>query len=133
MPPKNWAARSGQLCRVSEEADQWFRSTSPVVHSAAGTHANACEEPESVSVKSAAPLRINKGFLRKYQFVSGGRCSPTSRANGGSSLADTTGNPSNGTSPTACPGGTPSESEQSRDTWRAPKLDASALVADARA
>src|SRR6478609_4226891 len=116
MPPKNSAAPSGQPCRVSEEADERFRSISPVVHAPAGTHANACPAPETVSVNSEAPLRITKGFLRKYQCIPDGRCNPTSRASGGSSPAGTDGNPLNGTTSTASPGCTPSESEQASET-----------------
>ncbi len=121
MPPRIRASRSGQLCKVSDEADQRVRSSLPVVHSLAGTHANACDEPETVNVKSPAPLRTDKGSLREYQCIPGGRCNPTSCANGGSTLGEAVGNPSNGISPTASPGCGAIESEHSSDTCRVPK------------
>jgi hypothetical protein len=48
-------------CETSVTTQHRVRSASPVVHAPAGTHVNACEDPETVSVKSAAPLAPTRG------------------------------------------------------------------------
>ena len=121
MPPRNMASRSGQLCTVSVAAAHRVQSAVPVVHVAAGTQTNACEGPETVNEKLAAPLRTDNGFLRKYQCIPGGRRNPTSCAKGGSSPTGAVGNPWKGMSSTASPGCGEIESEQSSETLRLPK------------